>query len=341
MRQNWIAGLAALVTVGTIVPAAAADNCQLYQLGSVHMSETKDAALVIPVSIDGQATSMAIDTGSGLTAVDPDAVRNLGLITKRIIQGAMFTSTGQSFTYMATMHAFDIGLLHAEGVKILVWPEKMWDDPQIAGTVGADLLRNYDVDLDISSGKFNLFSQDHCPGKVVYWPNSGVSVVPIHVVNSGQIVVPVTLDGHNLDALLDTGAFGTILPLETAEGTFGLHPDTPELAASGQFNGSVPVYRHTFKSLSLEGISIGNPTVFIWDDQVKYGMQQHPETGSRLSDVTEENGVTSMTLGMRELRHLHIYIAYKEQKMYITAAAPPAAPAATPAPVPAASTPSK
>jgi len=327
MRNRWIAGLVALGMLGAVAPATAADTCQLYQLGSVDMSQTEGAALAIPVSIEGIPTMMAIDTGSPLTAVDPDAAVNLHLITKRIVQGVMFTSTGESFSEMATMHAFDVGLLHAEGVKILVWPSKMWKDPNIAGTVGADLLRNYDVDLDIDAKKFNLFSHDHCPGKVVYWPNSAVTVVPIRVVGSGHIIVPVVLDGQNMDALLDTGAFGTILSLETAEGTFGLHPNTPDLTPTGQFNGSVQAYRHTFKSLQLEGITIANPTVFIWDDQMKYGEQQHPNTGSRLSDVTEASGKTDLVIGMRELRHLHIYIAYKEQKLYITAATPPASPA--------------
>lgn len=335
MRSKWIIAFAVFAAVCAAAPALSADDCKLYQLGAVDMTETKDAALVIPVSIEGTPTTMAIDTGSPLTAIDPDAATSLHLITKRIMQGMMFTSTGQSFTYMATLHTFDIGQMHAEGVKILVWPSKMWDDPKIAGTAGADLLRNYDVDLDIDAKKFKLFSQDHCPGKVVYWPNSAVAVVPIHVVNSGHIIVPVVLDGHPLDALLDTGASVSILSLETAEGTFGLHPNTPDLTASGQFNGSVPVYRHTFKSLQLEGISIPNPTLFVWDDQTKYGMQQHPDTGSRLSDVTEENGRAELTLGMRELRHLHIYIAYKEQKMYITSAAPPAASSSAPAPTPA------
>ena len=38
--------------------------------------------------------------------------------------------------------------------------------------------------------------------------------------------------------------------------------------------------------------------------------------------MSEENGKTDLTLGMRELRHLHIYIAYKEQKMYVSALVP-------------------
>lgn len=335
MCRLSIAAFFALAAIGAAAPALAQDKCQLYQLGSVDMSQTHDAALTIPVSIEGTPKIMAIDTGSVLTGVDPEAASDLHLITRRIYQGMLFTSAGQSFTQMATIHAFDIGQMHAENVKILVWPTRMWRDPAIAGTVGADLLRNYDVDLDIDNDKFTLFSQDHCPGKVVYWHPAAVSVIPIHVVNSGHIIVPVVLDGQNMDALLDTGAFGTILSLETAEGTFGLHPGTPEMTPAGDFHGAA-AYHHTFKSLQLEGISIANPTVFIWDDQMKYGEQQTPHLGSRLTEMSEENGKTDLTLGMRELRHLHIYIAYKEQKMYVSAVAPappaPVAPQTAPAP---------
>ena len=307
------------------------------------MSQAHGTELTIPVSIEGTPTTMVIDTGSVLTGVDPQSADTFHLIRQRIIQDRMFTSAGQPFTEMATKHSFDIGQMHAENVKILVWPTRMWGgDANIAGTVGADLLRNYDVDIDIDNNEFKLFSQDHCPGKVVYWHPAAVSVIPIHVVNSGHIIVPVVLDGQNMDALLDTGAFGTILSLETAEGTFGLHPGTPEMTPSGNFHGAA-AYRHTFKSLELEGISIANPTVFIWDDQMKYGMQQKPELGSRIAPMNEENGKKDLTLGMRERRHLHIYIANKEQKMYVSALAPAPAPVApaTTAPVPSAPSPAK
>ncbi|MGD0865352.1 MAG: aspartyl protease family protein [Rhizomicrobium sp.] len=329
MNGNWIKALLTLGVIGAVTPALA-DDCKLMQLGSVAMSGTPDAAVLIPVSIEGTSKLMAIDTGSPLSAVDPTAADELHLIRHNILQGYMFNSAGQTFTQMAVIHALDIGQMHAENVRILQWPSQMWTDQNIAGTLGADLLRNYDVDIDTDTKTLKLFSQDHCPGKVVYWPNAAVSVVPIRVVaSSGHIIVPVVLDGHNIDALLDTGAFGTILSQETAENTFGLQPNSPDMTPSGEFRGSVPVYRHTFKSLVLEGITIDSPTVYIWDDQTKYGMQQSQHTGTRINDTNETSGKTDMALGMQELRHLHLYIAYKEQKMYVSAAAPTVVPAAS------------
>ena len=188
--------------------------------------------------------------------------------------------------------------------------------------LGADLLKLYDLDIDFASQKLSLFSQDHCPGKVVYWPASAVSVIPIHVEYSGHIIVPVSLDAHPIDALLDTGASGTILSMEFAENNFKLAPGSAEMPKIGEAVGvlPVPVYQHTFSALDLEGISIHNPTLYIRGKSEKYTFTQSPHLGSRISDADERSGVTDLTLGTRELRHLHLYIAYKEQKLYITPA---------------------
>ncbi|HEY6578350.1 MAG TPA: aspartyl protease family protein, partial [Rhizomicrobium sp.] len=183
----------------------------------------------------------------------------------------------------------------------------------------------FDVDIDFAAKKLNLFSQDHCAGKVVYWAADAVTVVPMHVVNSGHIMVPVTLDGHGFDAMLDTGSSHTHLSQESARNIFGLAPDSAGMAKVGDFGpgGKTAVYRHSFGALALQGITIGNPGVYIFEDLLRTGMAQTPHLGSRLTDVDVSDGVTDMILGMSELQNLHVYIAYKEQKLYISSASSP------------------
>jgi hypothetical protein len=43
-----------------------------------------------------------------------------------------------------------------------------------------------------------------------------------------------------------------------------------------------------------------------------------PQLGSRLGGGSAHEQVPDMLIGMNVLRHLHVYIAYKEQKLYIT-----------------------
>jgi predicted aspartyl protease len=313
----------ALLFVG--LSGARAEECRLSRVTELDMSITKDK-LLVPVSIGGVSKFMAIDTGASASVVDPVAADDLHLVTHRYYENVFVTAAGVSITQIAIIPRLDMGPLYAENIKALVWPSPLGLGNNVAGTLGADLLHNYDADIDFGTGKFSLFSKDHCPGKVIYWPAPVVAVVPIHVTNTGHIVLPVALDGHQFDAVLDTGSDGSFLSLEAAYGAFGLSANSPGMFPTGDIHGvlTVPAYRHTFKTLEFEGITIGNPTLYLWDNLSKYNATQHAYTGSRLTDVDQQDGVTDMIIGIHELHNLHLYIAYGEQKLYVTPASPPA-----------------
>jgi hypothetical protein len=307
------------IAVGSI---AKADDCKLQRIASLDFTE--NGSIIVPVSLEGTSVRMALDIGAPLSAVDPIVAHNLHLVQRRIAQGFMYDIAGEPFTYIAVPHDLALGDMHASGVDLMVWPSPMGGgDGRIGGTLAADLLRRYDIDIDFASHKLSLFSQDHCPGKVVYWTSGDVAVAPMHVVNSGHIVVPVTLDGQPLDALLDTGSTFSFISLETASNKFHLMPASPDVTKMGDHEapGAVPLYRHVFKSLDLDGIAIGNPAITMFENVGKSHLAAH--LGSRIADADESEGNTDFTLGLNELRHLHVYIAYKEQKLYISPASAP------------------
>ena len=61
----------------------------------------------------------------------------------------MFTSRGQQFTEMANIRQLQIGTMHAANLKFLVYPARLSGTSGIAGLLGADFLRHYDVELEI------------------------------------------------------------------------------------------------------------------------------------------------------------------------------------------------
>ena len=325
---------ACLVSFTTV---AMSDECKLGLVTSVNFNLDPGGRILIPVTVEGTPKSIALDTGGEFSAIDPKVANELRLATHRLFEGFVSNSAGEPFTYSAVIHSLDIGQLHAHDMHVLLWPSLLSQDGSVAGLLGADLLKLYDLDIDFGSHKLSLFSQNHCPGKVVYWSASAVSVIPIHVEYSGHIVVPVSLDSHSIDALLDTGASGTVLSMESAKNIFKLEPDSTAMPKVGEAVGvlKVPVYQHTFNTLDLEGISIHDPTVYIRENLEKYTFTQSPHLGSRISDADERSGVTDLQLGTRELRHLHLYIAYKEQKLYVTPASEPPIAATGPANAPA------
>src|SRR5215469_12530498 len=165
--------------------AANADDCKLGRVASLDFTE--DGAIVVPVSIEGTSVRMFVDTGGMASAVDPVVANNLHLAQRRIMEGRLYDGAGDPFTYIAQIHDLGLGETHASDLRFLVWPTPSFSKQELAGALGTDLLRNYDVDIDFAAHKLNLFSQDHCPGKVVYWASNNVAVVPMHVVNSGHI----------------------------------------------------------------------------------------------------------------------------------------------------------
>ena len=97
-------------------------------------------------------------------------------------------------------------------------------------------------------------------------------------------------------------------------------------------NGEIKVYSHRFKTLALEGISISNPNLTLMPDLMRgklYNPRNKLEGDMRISNSVIETGLGDMILGMDILRHLHMYIAYKEQKLYITLASGGVAPTTT------------
>jgi predicted aspartyl protease len=317
----------AAVIIAVSATAAHADNCQLTRVASLDMTMTDDGRILVPVKFGDTSTFMMIDTGAPLSALEPDSISDLGLTTKRIYQGQMFNSLGQAFTDMAVVPSLTLDNFHGSDVKFLVDPSRLVHDARVAGTLGADFLRHYDVELDFANRKLNLFTQDHCPGKVIYWPASAVAVVPFQLAQTGHIVLSLQLDGQPIQALFDTGAGYSVLDLATAQDQFGLKSGAADMTPNGYYgeNKSVPVYLHTFKTLDFDGLAIGNPRIYIFEQEGITAAKSEPEIGTRLSSGNANNGWTPMILGIKEVSHLHLFISYAEQKLYVTPAGADAA----------------
>jgi hypothetical protein len=282
----------------------------------------------IPVTIKDKQKLMLLDTGGGFSEMTSQAADEFGLSRGHAAYEQYNVSGERSSDFVRA--PLQIGSLKASEFKLIVAPENsvIYDDPRFAGIIGPDILALADVDVDFGTDKLNLISPDHCAGKVIYWPASAVAVVPMTLIWNGHIVIQVKLDGHLERAFLDTGASNTTLVQATAESTYGLKmgsPDAPEDGAL-QDRPNLRTYHHTFKTLEFEGISVSNPQVeLIPDPDWWIGSESAaPSVGSHLPSLhRDESGVT-MLIGMNVLRHFHLYIAYKESKLYITPAGQPA-----------------
>jgi len=321
MRKEAIAFAVFFFAASTASVRAAEDCRPLTLITSVDLVRRDgDPHVFVPVTINGKSRLMLLDTGGWNSEVTSQSVADLGLPYVSIRYSEV-NLAGEESHQAATVDSFSIGQLTTKSVEFVVAPERylFQGEPEYAGIIAPNILKNYDVDIDFGGGKLNLLSADHCEGKVIYWPANAVAVVPIHVLRSGHILVPVKLDGKNVSAILDTGAYTTTLMMPLAEGDFGLKmgsADTPKVFEMPDRPGAA-TYEHKFGSLSFGGVSVSNLSVAILPDFMR-SKTGTPQLGSRLGTGGTHEQVPDMLIGMNVLRHLHVYIAYQEQKLYIT-----------------------
>jgi len=192
------------------------------------------------------------------------------------------------------------------------------------GRLTASGFRRYDLDLDFGAKRLAFLAATGCtdPHQIVYWPHTVVAVVPMTSA-FGKIAVTVTIEGHDIGAVIDTGSDRTVMRRALAERLFGLKADTPEMMPQDDLRDGTGarVYRHTFSKVAFEGVTAGNVPVLIEANSMVRRARKAAATGSRLqADDTPGDPIPDLALGMDVLKQLHIYAAFGQGKLYVTPA---------------------
>jgi len=329
--------VSAVLAAAATVAAAHADPCPPLQiLASVPMSYDTAGRPFVPVTLATAHKLMLIDTGGALSEISQHLATELGLYHRKV-RVRQYNMSGQYTDEAADVSPFAIGNLVADHTELMIAPDNFkYANDGAGGIIGPNILRNYDAEFDFGGNTFKLISQEHCAGKVIYWPTATTAAVPMRISRDiGHIFVPVTLDGIALNALIDTGASTTFVPSWVAEDDFHLQLGSADAPAIDLLPGATgaSVFKHRFHSLSVEGIVVSNPLISIFPDLMHHAMPRKSPYGTRIPETDEPQGLNEVTLGIDVLKRLHLYIAYKEEMLYATPAGP--APAEVPAPSPA------
>jgi predicted aspartyl protease len=317
-----------------VAPAVAGAACgPLKIMTSLDVKPDQAGRPMITALINDKPVALLVDTGGGLSSLTKRAVQELNLQTaaSRI---QMTNIAGNSENLEARLPSITLGGLRMEGPYFMVLPGDAETRPPIdifGGLLGSEMLRNVDFDFDFSANKVNLISQDHCAGNVVYWQAPAVAVVPFSFSATGHITFRMELDGRRVNAMLDTGASNTVLNLDIARRNFRVDVNAPDVEKVGEIGrNQTGVYRKRFKTISFEGVSVTNPVITMYPDLMGGSSLGQTQTGSIIRDA--RGGLPDLILGMNVMSEMHVYIASKERKLYITAATPKAAPPPAPAP---------
>ena len=169
--------------------------------------QTRNNLIFVPARFNGQSATLVLDTGAERTILTEAAVSRLHL--RRDLRQASSTVGvgGVSATYDARPDDFAIGAfrLPADTVSVGAFSLPAFGDIQPDGLLGADILLAFDLDIDLPDGHLTIYRARPCtdarpPWTVPYKPIAGVSMW------RDRLLLPLTLNGAEGKAILDTGA---------------------------------------------------------------------------------------------------------------------------------------
>jgi predicted aspartyl protease len=319
VRKRFAIAAIAFILFPGVASAADPAPCSLKRIASIDMLAPTFGVPAVPVEIDGTKLQFFIDTGGVLSSLSADAIKKLNLTSKLgDASQAEYQGNGRRVTSVVDVSSLQIGEMRGSDMQFTVDPDVFADN--MDGRISPDILRGFDVDFDFAANKLNFFSQDHCEGKVVYWATA-YTAIPMTLDRTGHIVMRVVLDGETLDALVDTGSTFSTISETIADRAFHVSPGSPGVEHNPNAKpDDIIQYRYRFKSLSMNGVAVNNPMFYILPDLAEAQMRN--ELGKLANDP--QYGISSplprLVIGMDVLRQLHLYIAYKENMLYATAA---------------------
>jgi predicted aspartyl protease len=300
---------------GLAAAAAQAQDCKpLTLINALQLEAISNGnAMLVPVTINGLPKKFLLDTAGFATQLSWRAVKELNLSAQHrgpIIQSA----SGAMSDSVVSVDELVLGRQSGKNMKFMVNPDSglgIGPEP-FDGLLSSDLLFKYDFDVDFGSRKLNFFSSDHCPGKIVYWNAQGVGVVPVDF-KDGWMTTEVVIDGKTVKAVIDTGATNTVMKWNDALRVFNLKREPAGDEESVSFGDKMVGYIHGFSSLSFGDVTVRNPKVIV--TRFKNPMNEDVDTG--YNRVMRE---PMIIIGMNVLKHLHMYVAVQEKKLYVSAA---------------------
>jgi hypothetical protein len=169
--------------------------------------------------------------------------------------------------------------------------------------LGGNFFASMDIEIDNAAKTISFLSPGQCKGAGVHWADEAVTLptLPTWQQPPQQTIVAAELRGQRITVMLDTGTPTSAMSMLTANRRFGLTPNTPGVTRLNTPSGEpLDQYLYRFDSLTMSGVHFENTPVLL--------------------TPVKDNGGPDLTLGMHELRQLHLYFALGDRMVHITAA---------------------
>jgi predicted aspartyl protease len=300
--KSW-ASVAIVATAMMSSPVYAAVG--LGVCGTIRLGETAVAMLsnqpIVKVFADNAAVLLLLDTGSEATVLTPAAAQRIGAQYPRVGLGRqMHGITGDIPAGKLELRNLTIGGIEVPRRRVRVGPIEIVNalSGLLDGLLGSDILRSFDIDLDLPGRRMTLYQGQSCAAASPAWPQPYARIAAGRS-PSNRLFFPVQLDGRAISALFDSGAQFSVLSTRTAlalgvkEAVLARDPPVTVRGADGE---QLSAHAHRFFRLEVDGEVIHNPEI----------------------DVAEISlNEADLVLGIDFLGSRRVWISYGSQQLFL------------------------
>lgn len=269
-------------------PSAAAQECAAQ--ADVKGGQLPDGRLVLPVTVEGRALYFLLDTGGIATTIKWELARGMHLPATQAARPLNGVG-GAVLNFVVTGEEFSIGGLKVENKPIYLETRPLRTD----GTLSADILNGYDVEIDLARYRVKLMASGDCAAP------DGADAVAIDIApdgaHKGHVRFPVKIDGLTVMATLDTGATSSVIGMRAAA-VLGVYPDSPKLDLR-RTRGNDRLYSYPFQTLQIGEVTVERPRITIASDNFLPGSS------------------SDLILGIDALAGMKVTIAYGHNRLYL------------------------
>lgn len=310
-RYFWLLCVSA-ASVFHVSAATASDACGL-QAATIDLTYDDRGRPIVPVAIGDVETTMLLDTGGAITALEMDFVMDLDL--PQAYAGFTMTAvTGETSWLMTVAPSFTLDTIARSELGLMILPgyEYQLSEGESVGILALDLLRDYDLVFDFANDSFQANPPADC-AELVDIDDEPSGEGSLLARRSDFLTVLVVLDGMGLNAIIDTGAAFSVVNGDVASSRLGIDLSQPDDRMTEVDNlGGMPVYARRFSRLVVGDLEISNPSLTLYPDFVR-------ETGGTALDGGPMS-LPQAIIGMDILRGYQLHVPAGGTNVQITPA---------------------
>jgi len=217
--------------------------------------EPHDNLIFVGVTFDGHPATLVMDTGAERTTLTEAAVTRLRLRPDLRHPTSTVGIGGTSISYEAVLDDFAVGVFRLPVERVAVGTFRL---PEIAGIqadglLGADILLAFDLDIDLPARRLTIYRARPCADSRPPWTVPYASVEGVSM-RRDRLIVPLSVNGADGRALLDTGAQRSVIrPEFAARGgvTQAMLDDDPSRTMRGASREEVAFRLHRFDTIRI------------------------------------------------------------------------------------------